>query len=229
MIIIKYQKLYLTCIALFIITLTQAQLFNDPECWNTFGLKWTLNEKFSFQGESQVRSSGLYREFYHVDAKFNAYYSMNDMIRFVAGTGRYNVFTKGGDFVKPLVFTETRIWEEINLEKTVSRFIFENRDRLEQRFTSDGYKNRFKIRFGLTIPLNHPSLIPKTIYAYIYDDIFYVKKIEVNRIFGGFGYKAGFLTFQAGWMHQVKYTTDIKDYLNVLMVSMIVEIKHRRI
>jgi hypothetical protein len=163
---------------------------------------------------------------YQIETKFNVIYSLNDWITLVPGIGKYIDYTKGGDFLKPLTQNETRFWEEIRFEKSLSRFIFENRTRFEQRFTSDGYKKRIRMRFGLEIPLSHSTIKPNTLYASVYDDIFNVRDIEINRIYGGLGYETNFGSIQAGWLHQVKYTSDIKEYLNALFVMMIFEISN---
>ncbi len=209
-------------------TLIQAQSINDLGSWNSVGLNWKAGDKLAFQWNSQFRSANFYNQFYQIDAKLNVYYSLNHTITFVAGTGRYNVYSKGGDFVKPLVFKEMRIWEEIALEQHFSRIILENKYHLDQRFTSDGYKNRFKFRIGMTIPVTHSELLPKTFFINSYDDIFYVKTIEINRIYGGFGYRMNIGTVQAGWLHQVRYSSDTKQYLNILITSMIIEIRNKK-
>jgi len=211
------------------LTMLNAQNSDEFGAWNLFGLEWETNDKISFMGDIQMRSSAFYRQFYHVETKFNVLYDLNDWITLVPGIGKYIDYTKGGDFIKPLTQNETRFWEEIRLEWSLSRFSLENRTRLEQRFTSDGYRNRLRMRFGLDIPLTNSILKTKTLYASAYDDIFYLKDIEINRIYVGLGYDMYFGSIQAGWLHQVKYTSDVKEYLNAMFVLMIFEIKNKNI
>lgn len=225
----KILKYFLSVILWLSVFKVYAQNSDEIGAWSLVGIKWKTRDKLSLLGDFQLRSSAFYRIFYHIETKFNVLYSLNDWLTLVPGFGRYIDYTKGGDFDKPLTQNETRLWEEVQFKKALSRFIFENRSRLEQRFTIDGYKNRLRSRFTLTIPINNRTLAPNTIFTCLYDDIFYLNKVDINRIYGGLGYKTGFVNLQAGWLYQVKNTSDVKEYLNALFVTMIFEIQNKDI
>jgi hypothetical protein len=101
---------------------------------------------------------------------------------------------------------EHRIWQQFILTNMVGRVKFEHRYRLEQRWVRNDFKNRFRYRLMLFVPLNKPKIEEGTLFAGIYNEVFLNGKKEFydrNRLYGALGYQLSKTTsLQVGMMHQ---------------------------
>ena len=101
---------------------------------------------------------------------------------------------------------EHRIWQQFILTNKIGRVKFEHRYRIEQRWVNQDYKNRFRYRLMLFIPINKPKIEEKTLFLGLYDEIFLNTKetfFDRNRLYGAIGYQFNKNTnLQAGMMHQ---------------------------
>jgi hypothetical protein len=102
---------------------------------------------------------------------------------------------------------------------------FEHRYRAEQRFTSNGYRNRFRYRIGATIPLNGKKIVPKSFYISVWDELFFTDKepyFERNRLFVGGGYEFNKkIALQMGYIYQFDYKINDetgRDFLNIALL-----------
>lgn len=102
--------------------------------------------------------------------------------------------------------TEHRIWEQFILTNNIGRVKFEHRYRIEQRWVNQNYKNRFRYRLMLFIPLNKSKIEKGSLFLGLYDEIFLNTKetyFDRNRLYGALGYQFNKLTsLQVGLMHQ---------------------------
>ncbi len=101
---------------------------------------------------------------------------------------------------------EHRIWQQFILTNTIGRVKFEHRYRLEQRWVKNDYRNRFRYRLMLFVPLNKPKIEEGTLFAGVYDEVFLNGKkdfFDRNRLYGALGYQLSQTTnLQVGMMHQ---------------------------
>ncbi|MCF6296105.1 MAG: DUF2490 domain-containing protein [Flavobacteriaceae bacterium] len=101
---------------------------------------------------------------------------------------------------------EHRIWQQLILTNKIGRVKFEHRYRIEQRWVNQDYKNRFRYRLMLFIPLNKPKIEKGSLFLGIYDEIFVNTKetfFDRNRLYGALGYQFNKATsVQVGMMHQ---------------------------
>ncbi len=101
---------------------------------------------------------------------------------------------------------EHRIWQQFILTNKIGRVKFEHRYRIEQRWVNSDYKNRFRYRIMLFIPLNKPSIEEKTWFIGLYDEVFVNDQktfFDRNRLYGALGYQINKdVNIQAGMMHQ---------------------------
>ena len=181
--------------------------------WNMINLKVNLNKKWSLFAESQLRSQLFYNDFFYYEIKGGIGYALDKNFSLLAGTGRYATYSNGGDFKKPFVNEEFRIWQQLTLNQYQDRVKFEHRYRVEQRWLSNGgYRNRFRYRFNAILPLNNKKLDPKTFYLTAYDEIFLTNiapYFERNRVFGGLGYKFNDkFVIQPGYIYQFDFRAD---------------------
>ncbi|NOQ75023.1 MAG: DUF2490 domain-containing protein [Crocinitomix sp.] len=87
---------------------------------------------------------------------------------------------------------EHRIFEQFILNNYVGRVKFEHRYRIEQRWVDSDYKNRFRYRLMLFIPLNKPKIEKGTIFLGLYDEVFLNTKatfFDRNRLYAAVGYQ----------------------------------------
>lgn len=200
---------------------------SSPGSWTILNTKLTLDDRWSLFGEGQLRSTNFYDDFFYFEIKGGATYTLNDNISLTAGTGRYHTYTSSspGNFVTPLTQGETRTWFQVTMDQLLDRINFEHRYRVEQRFTTNGYRNRFRYRLTALIPINHAEVIPRTWYASISDEIFFSNKApyyERNRFFAGIGYKtSSTITIQGGYLRQFDYRIDNPSSGNFLQVSLL--------
>lgn len=101
---------------------------------------------------------------------------------------------------------EHRIWQQFILINNLGRVKFEHRYRIEQRWVNQEYKNRFRYRLMLFVPLNKPIIEKGTFFIGIYDELFIQPKktfFDRNRLYGALGYQINKkISIQGGMMHQ---------------------------
>ncbi|MDQ3016546.1 MAG: DUF2490 domain-containing protein [Bacteroidota bacterium] len=195
--------------------------------WSIINTKISFNKRWSAFAEGQLRSVKFYDDFFYFEIKGGLTYNLTEQIAMTAGAGRYHTYTtsQSGDFVEPLTQGETRTWVQVSMEQLLDRVHFEHRYRAEQRFTTNGYRNRFRYRLNVFFPINRRELVPKTIYASVSDEVFFFDKApyyERNRFYAGLGYKASStVAFQAGYMRQFDYKIEKSSHRNFLQASLL--------
>lgn len=101
---------------------------------------------------------------------------------------------------------ESRIWQQFILTNKIGRVKFEHRYRLEQRWVNRDYRNRFRYRLMVFVPLNKTTIEKGTVFLGFYDEVFINDKktfFDRNRLYGAVGYQVNKTTsFQLGAMQQ---------------------------
>lgn len=195
---------------------------NNLGSWNILNINLKVNPKWSIFAESQIRSLSFYNEFHYYELKTGVTYKMGKDFSATSGFGSYNTFDEAGNFETPIQNKEIRTWFQFNLKNQKHFFIIEHRYRAEQRFTSNGFRNRFRYRLGVTIPINNLKIEPKTFYLSIWNEVFLTNNepfFERNRLFLGFGYEVNKnLAVQTGYIYQFDYKINDetgRDFLNI--------------
>jgi hypothetical protein len=210
---------------------SHAQL-NSLGSWNIVNLKVTFSDKWSAFGEAQLRSLRFYNNFHYYEYKAAVTYKLDKNFSFTAGMGDYNTFGEGGNFKRPLVNDEFRSWLQVNLSQRYKRVNFEHRYRAEQRFTSNGFRNRFRYRLGLTAPLNKPKMEPGALYLNCSNELFFTNKapyFERNRFFAGMGYEfTTHFAIQAGFLNQFDYRINDETGRNFFQLSWLIDLDWKK-
>lgn len=118
--------------------------------WTVLNIKYKFDDKWSIFGEGQLRSLKVYDHFHYYEYKGGINYKVHKYVRLTLGTGSYQTHREGGNFVLPKVNDEFRIWPQLILFQSIGDLKLEQRFRSEMRFTSNGYRNRYRYRMGLT-------------------------------------------------------------------------------
>jgi hypothetical protein len=186
----------------------QSQDFRELGSWSILNIKDKIGKNFVVMVEGQVRSLSFYHQFHYYELKGGLGYSINKHFSVLGGVGTFNTFQAGGNFVVPALQKEIRTWLELVMKQPLERLQFEHRYRAEQRFTNNGYRNRFRYRLGLLIPLNTSELKEGSIYSIGWNELF-LGDIEPffqrNRSFLGLGYKMKTMSVQSGIVYQYDY------------------------
>lgn len=103
---------------------------------------------------------------------------------------------------------EHRIFQQYITKQKFGRFNLQHRYRLEERFLEDDFRMRFRYMLGLNIPITQKEMLPKTLYASVYNEIFLHFNSPVfdrNRVYGALGYVINKnMRIEAGYMNQIQ-------------------------
>ena len=204
----------------------------DLGSWNIINLKYNLDEKWSFFGETQVRSLKFYTNFHYYEYKGGANFKAHKNLSLTIGAGSYQTYKEGGDFVLPKNNDEFRIWPQIVLMQSLGKLKIEQRYRSEFRFTSNGYRNRFRYRLGLSYPLGKEREGFNPFQFNISNELFFTDKepyFERNRILFALSYKPSKIsTLQIGYLQQLDYKINDETGRDFLQLGYLIDISRKK-
>ncbi|SDJ07889.1 DUF2490 domain-containing protein [Chryseobacterium jejuense] len=103
---------------------------------------------------------------------------------------------------------EHRIFQQYITKQKFGRFNLQHRYRLEERFLEDDFRMRFRYMLGVNIPITQKEMLPKTLYASVYNEIFLhfnSPTFDRNRVYGALGYVINKnMRIEAGYMNQIQ-------------------------
>ena len=212
---------------LLFISKLSAQNF-DLGSWNILNLKYNVDENLSFFGEAQLRSLKFYNNFHYYEYKGGINYKIYKNVMLTLGSGTYQTFKEGGNFVLPKNNDEFRLWPQVILSQTAGKFKIEQRYRAEFRFTNNGYRNRFRYRLGLAYPFGKVKNEYKPFQISLSNEVFFTDKepyFERNRMLAAFNYKTSKIsTLQIGYLHQFDYKINDETGRDFLQVGYFIDI-----
>lgn len=225
----KHTTLIIKLLCLCIYT-SSAQNF-DLGSWNILNIKYTLDKKWSVFGEAQLRSLKFYDDFHYYEYKGGFHYKADKNLMLSLGAGSYQTYKEGGDFVLPKNNDELRLWPQLLLSQTIGKFKIEQRYRAEFRFTSNGYRNRFRYRVGLALPWGKEKNGYQPFQITVNNEIFFTDRepyFERNRWSVAFQYKTSQTsTLQAGYLHQFDYRINDETGRDFLVAGFYFEFSRR--
>lgn len=200
--------------------------------WNIVTIKLPLNEKLSLFGEGQIRSLKFYNNFHYYEYKAGIQYKLHKQALLAAGIGNFDTYGAGENFKTPMINDETRTWLQLTLNQYFSAAKLEHRYRAEQRWTTNGYRNRFRYRMGITVPVNHKQKRETGFNIYAWNELFFTNNapyFERNRISAGSSYQlTKQFSVQLGWVNQFDYRINDETGKNFLQISLVVEINRKK-
>lgn len=222
------RRSYLTTIVLFLsIGIISAQN-TDLGSWNILNVKYNANEKLSFFSEAQLRSLKFYNNFHYYEYKGGINYKVHKNLKLTLGAGSYQTYKEGGDFVLPKNNNEFRLWPQVILSQSIGKLKIEQRYRAELRFTSNGYRNRFRYRLGISCPFGKERNDYKPFQVGASNEIFFTDKepyFERNRMLIAFNYKpTKTTTIQIGYLHQFDYKINDETGRDFLQIGFFIEL-----
>ncbi len=221
------KKYSFTILFSFISNLCFSQNF-DLGSWNILNVKYKINEKWSVFGEVQIRSLKFYTNFHYHEYKGGISFKAFKNVTLTIGAGDYDTYKEGGNFLRPKNNDEFRLWPQINIIQPLGAFNMEHRYRAEFRFTSNGFKNRFRYRLGVTYPFGKDKSGFKPYQLSLNNEIFFTGKepyFERNRILVSVGYRiTKQTTFQLGYLHQFDYKINDETGRDFLQMGLYAEL-----
>lgn len=197
--------------------------------WNIVQVKYGLTGKLSLFAEAQLRSLRFYTHFHYYEYKGGIEYKALPGLRLALGAGDYDTYREGGNFVTPKNNDEFRLWPQVQLSQPLGRFTIEQRYRAEFRFTSNGYRNRFRYRLALLFPFGKVVNQVKPFQLSISNELFFTNRepyFERNRLAFNFTYRATpQLSFMAGYLHQFDYRINDETGRDFLQLGVYIDIK----
>lgn len=221
------RKVPLSVIALLLTVTATSQNF-DLGSWNILNVKYTHNEKWSLFAEAQLRSLKFYDDFHYYEYKGGINYKFEKNVKFALGAGSYQTYKEGGNFVLPKNNNEFRIWPQLELLQSIRKLKIEQRYRAELRFTSNGYRNRFRYRLGVSYPFGKEINAYKPFQVSASNELFFTDNepyFERNRSLVAFNYKPSMaVTLQVAYLRQFDYKINDETGRDFLQIGVFLEL-----
>jgi len=200
----------------------------DLGSWNILNLKYNVDDKWNVFGEAQLRSLKFYNNFHYYEYKGGVNYKIHKNVNVSLGAGSYQTYKEGGNFILPKNNDECRIWPQIVTFQSLGKLKTEQRYRAEFRFTSNGYRNRFRYRLGLSYSFGKERNGYKPYQINASNELFFTDKepyFERNRTLVAFNYKPSkSITLQVGYLHQFDYKINDETGRDFLQIGFFIEI-----
>jgi hypothetical protein len=225
-------KFFYTLLLVAIISFTASAQNNKTGTWGILTVLMPGDSVHKWGGytEFQARMNGPFSQFQYYEAKVGVSYDIDKNFIALLGTGTYHTFDYH-DVSAGAITNETRFWEQMTINQYLSRLKFEHRYRAEQRIVNDKYRNRFRYRLNMFIPLNHTKIGPDTWFISVFDEIFINNKapnFERNRISAALGYQFDKKWIvQAGWLNQTNFTASTSSGKNNVMLMLMYRINRK--
>jgi long-subunit fatty acid transport protein len=179
-----------------------------------------------------LRSLKFYNHFHYYEYKGGVSYKANKNLNIALGAGSYQTYKEGGSFVLPKNNDEFRIWPQIVLSQSIGKFTIEQRYRAEMRFTSNGYRNRFRYRLGLSYPFGEEKNGYKPFQINASNELFFTNNepyFERNRVLISLNYKpTKTTTLQVGYLHQFDYKINDETGRDFLQIGYFIDLFRRQ-
>jgi len=207
--------------------------YSDLGSWNILNVKYTHTEKLSFFAEAQLRSLKFYNDFHYHEYKGAVNYEVHSGVLLTLGAGQYDTYRDGGDFVRPKNNSEIRLWPQLMLSRSIGKLKIEQRYRAEFRFTSNGYRNRFRYRLGTSYPFGkskggyQPFLLGASSELFFTDREPYFERL---RSLVSINYKLSrTVALQTGYLHQFDYRINDETGGDFLMLGLFIELQGKNV
>jgi hypothetical protein len=179
--------------------------------WNIVNAKADFKKNWNAFIEGQVRAQKFPYDYFYHEIKGGIGYDVTESTNILVGVGKYTTYQFNGNFKSPTQSNETRLWEQLTFNHAAGALKIDHRYRFEQRFYKDDYRNRFRYRLNVTLPIRTTKF-----YLNAFEEIFLTNTrphFERNRLFGGVSYKfTDLFSFQIGYVTQYDYNKGTNPY-----------------
>ncbi|MCX7649678.1 MAG: DUF2490 domain-containing protein [Flavobacteriales bacterium] len=201
--------------------------------WNVVNINYRPAPRWNVLAEAGLRSLQFYNWYHFYEFKVAGLYRVAEPLRAGLGAGYYNTYGEGGNWVRPVNLTEVRIWPNLSIHQSIDRFLLDHRYRIELRFTSKGFRERYRYRFSIAYPwgrLRETGYRPFQVG--LNNELFFSSRapyFERTRMQFHINYKPSFLiTLQAGYVFQFDYKIFDETGRDFLMLGLYFEIFRKK-
>lgn len=196
--------------------------------WNIINLRYSLTDKLTLFGEGQLRSLKFYDHYHYYEYKGGVQFKAHKNLQLALGAGSYQTYKEGGDFVKPKNNDEFRLWPQAILSHAIGGLLVEQRYRTELRFTTNGYRNRFRYRVGLAYPFGKEKNGQAPYQVGVSNELFFTNQepyFERNRFQFALSYRPSpTATVQVGYVYQFDYRINDETGRDFFQVAYLLEL-----
>ena len=182
---------------------------NELGTWNSLNIKYNYSDTLSFFAEAQLRSLAFYDQFHYYEYKAAVNYKLHKAVRLTLGAGSYQTYKSGGNFSTPKNNNEFRLWPQLSLLQSIGSIKVEQRYRSEVRWTSAGFRNRFRYRLGVVYPFGKETKGYKPFQLNLSNELFFTDTqpyFERNRLqLTGSYFLSKQASYQLGILRQFDY------------------------
>jgi hypothetical protein len=197
--------------------------------WNIQHLRYRVAPKLQLFTEGQLRSLDVYQQFHYWEWTGGAIWRPHSKLAVTLAGGKYITYQEGGNFVTPARNNEIRWWPQLTFSEEIGRLRIEHRYRSEQRYTSAGFRFRFRNRLGLTMPFNTKTIMKGTIGATVSNEVFFTDRapyFERNRFLALIFYRVSdSVQVHLGYVRQFDYRINDETGRSFLQTSVQYELR----
>jgi hypothetical protein len=200
--------------------------------WNVVTVNFPSSMQHRWGGylEAQNRNYSVTDRFYYYEFKGGVSYALDKNNVALLGIGRYVTYDYR-DIDDGPDLQEFRFWQQFTSNQYLGRIRFEHRYRIEQRWFNTGYRNRFRYRLSLNIPINKAKVEPGTLFGTVYDELFFNNKepnFERNRVAALLGYQFSKpVGIQTGILNQFNNTNVLDNRKYYFLFNLIYTIQRK--
>ncbi|MEP7318641.1 MAG: DUF2490 domain-containing protein [Panacibacter sp.] len=190
---------------------------SDVGNWFIYLGNQKINNKWNWHNEIQYRNYNFIGDLQQLLLRTGIGYNLTENNNnILLGYGFINSQRYLPDSDKKAGSNEHRIYQQFITRQNFGRTFLQHRYRIEERFLPGDFQIRFRYFLSVNIPLNNKTMIPNTIYASAYDEIFINgqgEKFDRNRLYGGLGYVISKnFRIEAGLMAQTLQATNRNQF-----------------
>lgn len=204
-------------------TQSKGQTQSGLGTWNIQHIRYRIAPQVQLFTEGQLRSLRFYNDFHYWEWTAGAIWRPHPKVVATLAAGKYLTYQEGGDFVTPARNNEIRWWPQIAFVEEIGRVRMEHRYRSEQRYTSNGFRFRFRTRLGVTVPFNAPTIRKGVVGATVSNELFFTTRapyFERNRFLALLFYRVtDAVQVHLGYVRQFDYQINDETGRGFLQVA----------
>lgn len=206
---------------------------NGLGSWNIANVKYNHSPHWSFFGEAQIRSLAWYQQYNYYEIKGGVNYALQPSVLLTLGMGSYQTYQNDGNFKSPKINDEFRIWPQLILSHSIERVSIEQRFRTEFRWTTAGFRNRYRYRLFFSYPIGEKKHGYQPWNISVGNEVFFGKNepyFEQNRFQVYAYYRFSPATqLQFGYLNQLTYKINSSINSNYWVLGYYYELFGKRV
>lgn len=211
-------KLILSFFLCFLALTVSGQKTIDDQfhAWSVYQGNHHLSEKWDLHTEYQFRRANGFADWQQSLARIGLDYKLNPAVTVSGGYGWIISYPYGSQPIAQQT-NENRLWQQLILKQPIGKIQVQHRYRLEQRWVDTQFKQRFRYRAQVLLPLQKSYIDQKKgFFMNINDEVFLgfgqgIGKniLDQNRFITAFGYQFNKdFNIQMGYLNQFVVKAD---------------------